>query len=195
MGRVLALSDGVFAIAMTLLVLDIKIPDDVQGARFTQALNELAPSLAGYVLSFLVIGALWLGHHRLFRALEKVHGRTATLNVLLLGFVALLPFPASLMTKHGGESMSYILFAANACAVFLLQALITGVEQYHGSIRPMAGRLPRFGWYLGPITACVTFAVWVLVAVFVNPNYANYTWFLLIPFRFVTQGLAKNKGI
>lgn len=67
LGRLLALSDGVFAIAMTLLVLDIRVPDEVHGDDFLRAMADLRPAIAGYLISYLVIGVLWLTHHRLFR--------------------------------------------------------------------------------------------------------------------------------
>lgn len=104
-----------------------------------------------------------------------------TLNVVLLGLVALLPFPSSLLAKHGDESLSYALYAAYVCAVFAMQALIIAVSQRNGDIVPMRGRFPRLGWYFQPMAAGLVFAVWAIVAVSGYPGQANYAWWLLAP--------------
>lgn len=195
LGRLLALSDGVFAIAMTLLVLDIKIPDEVHGDEFLRALAELRPAIAGYLISYLVIAVLWLTHHRLFRRLRVRHSRLMMLNVLLLGLVALLPFPSSLLAKHGDEPLSYELYAANVCAVFVVQVVIIAVAQRNGDIAPMAGRFPRLGWYFQPMAATFVFVVWAVVAVSGHPGQANYAWWLLVPLILGIRQLNKSKPV
>jgi uncharacterized membrane protein len=195
LGRLLALSDGVFAIAMTLLVLDIRIPDDVHGEDFLHAMAGLEPAIAGYLISYLVIGVLWLRHHNLFRKLRVRHSRIMALNVVLLGLVALLPFPSSLLAKHGDESLSYVLYAANVCAVFVIQAVIIAVSQRNGDLTPMPGRFPRLGWYFQPIAACLVFVVWATVAVSGHPGQANYAWWLLVPLVIVMRRLTQYKPV
>jgi uncharacterized membrane protein len=195
LGRLLALSDGVFAIAMTLLVLDIRIPDEVHGDEFLRAMAELKPAIAGYLISYLVIGVLWLTHHRLFRRLRVRHSRIMSLNVLLLGLVALLPFPSSLLAKHGDEALSYLLYAANVCAVFAVQALIIAVSQRNGDIPPMPGRFPRLGWYFQPMSAVLVFVVWATVALLGYPGQANYAWWLLVPLIIGIRRLNQSKQV
>lgn len=195
LGRLLALSDGVFAIAMTLLVLDIRIPDEVRGDDFLRAMAGLEPAIAGYLISYLVIGVLWLNHHRLFRRLQVRHSRIMALNVVLLGLVALLPFPSSLLAKHGDEALSYALYAANVCAVFVVQSLIIAVSQRNGDIKPMPGRFPRLGWYFQPIAAITVFVVWAVVAVSGHPGQANYAWWLLVPLIFGLRKLNQSKKV
>src|SRR5437660_1262799 len=92
-GRVLALSDGVFAIASTLLALDLRVPTGLDSTQLRAALVELVPSVQAFAISFLVIGLLWLGHRRQFARLRRITGSVVALNVVLLGFVAVLPFP------------------------------------------------------------------------------------------------------
>lgn len=195
LGRVLALSDGVFAIALTLLVLDIRIPDEVHGADFLRALSGLEPAIAGYLISYLVIGVLWLAHHRLFRELRVRHARIMSLNMVLLALVALLPFPSSLLAKHGDEAVSYAVYAANVVAVFAVQTLIIAVSQRNGDLTPKPGRFPRFGWYLQPITASFVFVVWAVVAVSGHPGQANYVWWLLVPLVLVSRRLNQSKQV
>jgi uncharacterized membrane protein len=96
-GRLEAFSDGVLAIAITLLVLGIAIPppDTALGA----ALLRLWPSYLAYVVSFLVIGAIWINHHAMFRHIVRVDGTLLVLNLLQLMVFAFLPFPTSVLAE------------------------------------------------------------------------------------------------
>src|SRR5882762_5720200 len=96
-GRVLALSDGVFAIAATLLVLDLRLPEGLDPKELPHKLHELLPAFGGYALSYVLIGLLWLGHHRQFRNFKQITTRVARLNLLFLGSVSVLPFVTSLL--------------------------------------------------------------------------------------------------
>jgi uncharacterized membrane protein len=95
--RLEAFSDGVFAIAITLLVLEIKVPpaDTLLGA----ALLQLWPSYLAYVVSFLVIGAIWINHHAMFQHIVRVDRMLLLLNVLHLMLIAFLPFPTAVLAE------------------------------------------------------------------------------------------------
>ncbi|MEU3462045.1 TMEM175 family protein [Streptomyces sp. NPDC006733] len=98
-GRVEAFSDGVFAIAITLLVLEIKVPPHA-GDHLWSALGEMWPSYAAYAVTFLVIGIMWINHHTIFRYIARVDRTLLFLNLLLLMCVAALPWPAGLMAEY-----------------------------------------------------------------------------------------------
>ncbi|MBD2093308.1 DUF1211 domain-containing protein [Microcoleus sp. FACHB-1515] len=104
--RLEAFSDGVFAIAITLLVLEIKVPppDTVLGAELLQ----LWPSYLAYVVSFLVIGAIWINHHAMFHHIVRVDGTLLLLNILNLMLIAFLPFPTAVLAEafHRGVDES-----------------------------------------------------------------------------------------
>src|SRR5215469_16375933 len=100
MGRILALSDGVFAIAMTLLILQIAIPATAGDGRLSRALLALWPRYLAYLLSFLVIARFWVIHHQAFRLIARFDTALVWLNLLLLLFVAFLPFPTSVLGQH-----------------------------------------------------------------------------------------------
>jgi uncharacterized membrane protein len=104
-GRVEAFSDGVFAIAITLLVLEIKVEPE-QFEHLWRALGDEWPSYLAYVTSFFTIGGVWLAHHGLFGRLEAVDPVLMRLNLLLLMAVSFLPFPTGLMAEalRGSES-------------------------------------------------------------------------------------------
>jgi uncharacterized membrane protein len=95
--RLEAFSDGVFAIAITLLVLEIKVPPP--GAALGAELLHLWPSYLAYVVSFLVIGAIWINHHAMFHHIVRVDGTLLLLNVLHLMLIAFLPFPTAVLAE------------------------------------------------------------------------------------------------
>ncbi len=97
-GRLEALSDGVFAIAVTLLVLDIAVPASAE-AHLLRSIADLWPSYLGYVVSVSTIGAMWLGHNAITGYLERTDVGFVRLNLLLLLVIAFLPFPTRLFAE------------------------------------------------------------------------------------------------
>jgi TMEM175 potassium channel family protein len=101
--RLEAFSDGVFAIAITLLILEIKVPtaDEVHSADgLWLALAERWPNYVGYVLSFLVIGVMWTNHHAIFEYLKRIDRALIITNLFLLMGVSFLPFPTAVLADH-----------------------------------------------------------------------------------------------
>jgi uncharacterized membrane protein len=96
--RILALSDGVFAIAITLLVLTINVPSNLTSSEeVSRFLLEVLPEVVVYAAAFMVIGTFWLRHHHMFHMCRAVDGRMLVLNLVFLAFVSLLPFPSELL--------------------------------------------------------------------------------------------------
>jgi uncharacterized membrane protein len=105
-GRVEAFSDGVLAIAVTLLVLDLRVPVSLHGS-LAAALAHEWPAYAAYVTSFLIIGIIWVNHHGVFQLIGRVDRITLFLNLLLLMTVVAIPFTTSLLSEYlraGGAS-------------------------------------------------------------------------------------------
>jgi len=101
--RLEAFSDGVMAIAITLLVLDLSVPARSQLGRnetLRHALAQMWPNYAAYVVSFLIIGIIWMNHHSLFRMIARVDRLTLFLNLLLLMVVSAIPFPTRLLAEY-----------------------------------------------------------------------------------------------
>jgi uncharacterized membrane protein len=110
------LSDGVFAIAMTLLVLDIKLPADLPenptNDVLTAALRQdVLPSVATFLLSFFVIGSQWLAHHEMFHDIRQVDRRMGVYNLQYLLVIAVMPFPSSVLADHGNRPVAVALYA------------------------------------------------------------------------------------
>jgi uncharacterized membrane protein len=101
--RLEAFSDGVFAIAITLLVLDLHVPD-VGSASLAHALGRQWPADVSYVVSFVTIGIIWVNHHNLMRHIDHADRGLLFLNVLFLMTVAVLPYPTALVSHYARTS-------------------------------------------------------------------------------------------
>ena len=124
--RVEAFSDGVFAIAITLLVLEIKI-EPAQFDHLWRALADEWPAYLAYVTSFFTIGGVWLAHHGLFGRLAAVDPALMRLNILLLMVVSFLPFPTGLMAEalrgpESAERAAVVVYGVSAGVIELLMA-------------------------------------------------------------------------
>ncbi len=113
--RIQALSDAVFAVAITLLVIDIKVPDigktlDINHALLA-ALASRFPDILSYIISFLVIGMYWRAHHRIFQYIERYDTTLLRLNIFLLLLIAFLPFPTSMIGSYESSIVSVVFYA------------------------------------------------------------------------------------
>jgi len=125
--RLEALTDAVFAIVMTLMVLEISIPEIAHPslqAELPRRLLELWPKLYSYVLSFLVLGILWTLHHRSFHSIKRSDNALVWLNIVFLMFVALIPFSTSLIGNYGTEQLPIVIYAINVLLALVMRLLI-----------------------------------------------------------------------
>jgi uncharacterized membrane protein len=121
--RIEALSDGVFSITMTLLVLKLEVPEVMHHSNDMQMLQQLlalGPAFATYVVTFLIAGAFWFLHHLTFHFIRQVNGVLLWINLLFLMFVALLPFSAGLMSHLLIHPVSQLFYFGNQIAIAAL---------------------------------------------------------------------------
>jgi uncharacterized membrane protein len=121
--RIAALVDGIFAVAMTLLVLDLKLPEGVKmssDAEVWRQLLELTGRFSTYTLSFIVLGTFWIGHHSLFHFVRKVNRVLLWLNLLFLLFITLLPFSTNLLSAHTHLQIPIVVYGINLLLISLL---------------------------------------------------------------------------
>lgn len=163
-GRVEAFSDGVFAIAITLLVLEIKVPEDAKDNLWS-TLGAQWPSYAAYVVTFLVIGIMWVNHHTVFGYIARVDRTLLFLNLLLLMGVAALPWPAALLASYLREgngshvaAVVYSLFMVYHAMVFQLMwwHLTRTGHLFDDRVDTAAARGTRVRFALGSIGYPVT---------------------------------------
>ena len=119
--RLEAFSDGVLAIAITLLILDVRV-EQIPGQSLAEALGHALPEIVAYTASFLQIGIMWANHHALFRIVDRIDQLLLLANLLLLGCVAFLPLPTRLVAEHstGGDARTAMLLYGGtlaSCAV------------------------------------------------------------------------------
>lgn len=140
--RLEAFSDGVFAIAITILALEVRLPEGAEGPLANE-LASLWPAALAYLLSFLTILVIWLNHHALLLWVHRVQGRLLVGNGILLMLVALVPFPTALVGRYLGESDAAWALALYAALFLLIDLAFLWVwRMVHGERRRIAPTLP-----------------------------------------------------
>lgn len=119
--RVVSLSDGVFAIILTILVLEIRVPHNLSHESFQDALKELRPTLFAWILSFIITGMFWVAHRDIFARIRTVNRDLVWLNLLFLLPAALLPFAASLLGEYPDDRVSLQFYGIVALAVSVMR--------------------------------------------------------------------------
>jgi uncharacterized membrane protein len=122
--RVLALSDGVFAIIITLLVLEVHVPELAKGQSLNEALREVRPSLVAFVISFVLAGMYWVGHRDLFALIRRTDRGLVWLNILYLLPLCLLPFGASMLGRHDQEPVALRIYGLLLVAIAVMRVVI-----------------------------------------------------------------------
>jgi uncharacterized membrane protein len=138
--RLEAFSDGVIAIIITIMVLELKVPHEATW----EALARLWPVFISYVLSFLYVGIYWNNHHHLLRAASSISGGTMWLNLHLLFWLSLMPFTTGWMGENDFARLPTMLYGINllACAI-AYHAMQAQLARHHGPESPMVQALGR----------------------------------------------------
>ena len=129
--RTEAFSDAVIAVAITLLALDLRVPEPSEAASLAHQLGEQWPNYVAYVISFVTIGIIWINHHAMLRRVTAVDHTILVLNLLLLLTIGVLPFSTALMARYLTGSHGEHLAAAVWAGSFLVMALAFFVMQRH----------------------------------------------------------------
>jgi uncharacterized membrane protein len=182
LGRLIAFSDGIFAVAITLLVLAIAVPDlgnDQTDANLQNHLLDAIPSVISFVISFLVVGIFWLSHHRMFQIIEDYGRPTLYANLFFLMTICFVPFPTGIVTHYGQLASAVVFYASSMALGGLSLALLWWVAV----IRPATDRPHRrMGIYFGlrAVGMSTVFLASIPLAV-VNVGYARFAWFAIVP--------------
>ena len=177
--RIVNFSDGVFAIAITILILDINVPEGLSSGELPARVLSLGPEYLGYVISFLVIAVYWQAHHRVFRPIQRYDATLVWLNIFFLMAICFLPFPTSLLGKYGGEQVSVVIYAADAAlASLLLGALSWYASREHrlvaSDLDDDEERIRRLQGLAVPVVFLASIGI-----SFFSPMAAMYSWLLL----------------
>lgn len=177
--RILFFSDAVFAIAITLLVVDLRVPvAPGVTVHADSVLRQAIPSIEGFGISFAVIGLFWIGHHSVCRYITAFDRPLIFLNLLFLGTIAFLPYPTQLLSStHRNQTAAVIFYAACCAAAGLAEAAFWLRASWAGAdlMKPGTPRLPIL---LQILRVPVVFLLSIPVAV-LSPGLAPLTWILI----------------
>jgi uncharacterized membrane protein len=185
--RLEALSDGVFAVAITLLVLTLPVPQLASASELVPRLGALWPKLLSYALSFVIVGIYWVAHHNTFHYIKRSDRTLLWLNILLLMCIVFLPFPTALLGQYPEERVSIIIYAGTLVITGLvLQSLwwyaTSGYRLVDRNIDPrLVQRATRRN-----LTAPLIYLLAIGISLFSVP--ASLVLFLLVPLYYIFPG-------
>ncbi|WP_432102660.1 TMEM175 family protein [Streptomyces sp. bgisy091] len=183
--RLTALSDGIFAIAMTLLVLDVHIPPGLTDKGFRDAVGDVVPDLGAYALSFMILSAFWHDNRRIVALVPRFDGPALQLALIWLGAIALIPFPTSLLSEYAYEPLAVAVYAGAVSLTNLLElAVLKSGLRVARPDGPAARATARAVATDLCGTACV-FGATVPLAFLLSPAAAMWSWLALVPVKVV----------
>jgi uncharacterized membrane protein len=134
-----ALTDGIFAVAMTLLVIELKLPEHALvhgGADLADALIGLLPKAMSWALSFFVLALFWIGHHRAHAFVRRTDSRLVALNLLELAVVSLMPFSTALSGEYGRAMLAQVVFSTNMALLGITAFFVVRYIHRHPELGP-----------------------------------------------------------
>jgi TMEM175 potassium channel family protein len=181
--RLVFFSDAVFAIAITLLALDIRLPSgfgSLSDGELLRALLDIWPKYLSFTISFLVIGSFWLGHHRKFRFIIAYDDRMLIFNLLMLMAIAFIPFPTAVVSESPTRTAT-IFYALTIIVAGLLSALVWWYAARDDRlVAPGLDAKVRQRAMMRYLAVPVVFLLSIGVA-FINPDWGRFSWVLALP--------------
>ncbi len=180
MERLVLFSDAVFAILITLLALDVRLPEHAEGVPLATLILEAWPKLLSYVISFLVVATLWRAHLRRFRYLVAIDSALVIGNALQLLLIGLIPFSTSVLNGHF-SALAVTIYAGNIIAVVVAAAL-TWRHAYGrpALVSPRLTAAVRRADDRRTVVTLVVFGGSIAIA-WLDPLWATLSWILLLP--------------
>ena len=172
--RIVAFTDGVFAIAITLLVLSLGVPPDLPGSELREFLADSWRQLFAYFLSFAVIGRFWIGHHRVFAMLHDFDRRLMMLNLAYLSLIVLIPFPTELLGDYSESTEATVIYAVVVGTASLANWALLRYALRRGHVAPEA-RGPATRLPARMLQPAIVFYASIPVA-FLSPEIAKLVW-------------------
>ena len=180
--RIEAFSDGVFAIVITIMVFEIKIPH-VPISELNEALWVILPKILAFVLSFIIIGVYWVAHHNMLHFISKVDRTSLWLNILVLFTICIIPFPTALIGDYPDAATPAILYGATLAAVNLSGTLFWNYSVKKNlmqeNLNPVFARNVTY-LHMSPLIIYLIAAVFAFVNVQIT-----YSIYILVPLFFI----------
>lgn len=192
--RIEALVDGIFAVAMTLLVIDLRLPEHAHvttSGQLREALLDLTPNLYSWLLSFLVLAIFWMANHRLYSHVRHVDGALLWSTMLMLGGVSLLPFASAVNSTMASQVAQFVY--SSVMIVIALGSLLVAHHIYrHPELcaHPMdratwRGATVRTGGLIVIAALAIPLSGWL-------PGYANFVYLLIFALRPLANRLGRG---
>jgi uncharacterized membrane protein len=181
--RLVFFSDAVFAIAITLLALEIRLPEDaghLSNQQLFKSLVVIWPKYLSFFISFLVIGNFWIAHHHRYRYIQRYDTRLMLLNLFVLMSIAFIPFSTAVISENGNRTAT-IFYSLSISTTGLLSALLWLYASWKNRLLKdtINGELAR-RTLLSILSVPAVFLLSIGLA-FINPDLAKFSWILIIP--------------
>src|SRR5262245_17413394 len=178
--RVMALTDGVFAIILTLLVLEIHVPELARGQTLREALQEIRPSFVAFAISFIVVAISWIGHRELFAHVRRTDRPLVWLNILYMFPLCLLPFGASLIARYDTAAVSLQLYGFMLLAIALTRVLMFWYGTGHPHL--LYDTIDQRSRVLGVVFVAVPAAIYLVAILIADASPRVSLWiYALVP--------------
>ena len=194
--RALALSDGIFAFALTLLVLSISVPvlkDASSNSDLAEALSDRSGELVSWLISFVVIGKFWIRHNAFLRRVVRVNSTFLGINLVFLALIAFIPYPTELLGQFG-NAVALALYAVVVALLIGANALVAEYALTHGLTDEHEGRPERRMRLFDSLSPAAFFLVSIPVAFTAGMLPAYLCWVALWPFGLVVDRVRRRKG-
>lgn len=182
LGRIISISDGLFATVLTLLVLEVKLPDTAMNADAVQAMVLLWPKLFSYLLTFLVAGTYWMAHHYDFQHIRRFDGRLQWMNLMFLLCIGLLPASTAWVGQtEAARVLAWTVYALNMALAGVMLAAVWGYAVARRAVDPSLH--PQLLRYVGlrHVVAPAIFLISIGVALVAPSPVASMTPLLISP--------------
>jgi len=190
--RLETLVDGIFAIAMTLLVLGLAVPQiapPVTEATLQAAILGIVPNLISMVVSFVLLAVFWKIHHKIFKRIKYMNGTLLWINVIWLLFIVLVPFSASLTGDYGNLYTSHLIFNLNMLGISTLLFLNWHYANKTNLIHEKVGKkYIDVTWRVNAGYIIVVLAAMVLT--FIIPQFSSIVYLITIPMEYIVKSIS-----
>lgn len=187
--RIVFFSDAVIAIAITLLVIELKIPHlehSMVSSELGHSILEMWPEFLGYVVSFMVIAMYWVAHHSIFRNIINYNKKLIYINILFLMCVAFMPFVTNLLFNYPAVMISVVMYAGLVTLIGLAIIWIWQYAKKNNLIYDDVDKKEIKRISIGLIYSPIVFGISIIIALF-SPRIAMYSWIVLMPLYIVAN--------
>ena len=183
LGRIMSFSDGVFAVAITLLVLSIKVPfvpQSVADQKLPHEIVRIIPIFEAYIISFLIIGLFWIGHHQVFSRFRRHDRGLLWLNLVFLMTIVFIPFPTSLLSEYSTSRTAFIFYAVALSLSALMMTVILWYGAHDNRLMDVVDSKFYRRFSFGYLDMAAIFLLSIPLS-YANVRFARYFWLLIIP--------------